>query len=113
MRFWGYGEGYRMFGTTSKSIALLTVVMSIPLLLSYSIKYGWFPQGLPFLFLFFWGLLSVWVVPLLLVVDLAFVLWISGSSDVSKKPFLRWNLLGLAIAVMAELMFVAARYSPT
>jgi hypothetical protein len=42
---------------------LLTVVTSIPLLLSFNIKYVGFPQGLPYVFLYFAGLLSVFVTP--------------------------------------------------
>jgi hypothetical protein len=44
-----------MSATTVRNIAVLTVVMSVPLLLSYNIKYQKFPHGLHYLFLYFWG----------------------------------------------------------
>jgi hypothetical protein len=54
---------------TVKPLAFLTALMSIPLLLSYQIKYQRFPEGLPYLFLYFGGLTSVFLTPALLVFE--------------------------------------------
>jgi hypothetical protein len=97
---------------TVKVLAVLTAVMSIPLLLSYDIKYGRFPAGLPYALLFFWGLLSVVVVPMLLLVGLTMAFLIVKSSCVSRTGLLRWNLAGILVAVVAELIFIAARNAP-
>jgi hypothetical protein len=95
-----------------KRIALLTVVMSIPLLLSFNVKYGWFPQGLPYLFLYFGGLLSVFVTPALLLFGFVTTIRIWLSPDGSNKAYLfTWNSLGLLVGVIAEVIFVAARNS--
>ena len=55
-----------------KLVALLTVVMSIPLLLSLIVK----------------------------------------SSGEKRRILLRWNLAEIIVAIVAEIIFVTARYSP-
>ena len=95
-----------------KRIASLTVVMSIPFLLSFNIKYVWFPQGLPYVFLYSWGLLSVFVTPALVL--LGFVttirIWLSSEGS-SKSSLIAWNSLGLFVRVIAEVIFFVARNS--
>jgi len=95
-----------------KWIALLTVVTNIPLLLSFNIKYAWFPQGLPYLFLYFGGLLSVFVTPALVLLGFVTTIRIWLSSEGSNKTSLfGWNSLGLSVGVIAEVIFMAARNS--
>jgi len=95
-----------------KRIALLTVVMSIPLLLSFNIKYVWFPQGLPYIFLYSWGLLSVFVTPALVLLGFVTTIRIWHSSEASNKTSLfAWNSLGMFVGVIAEVIFIAARNS--
>jgi hypothetical protein len=101
-----------MLAKTSTALAVITMVMSIPLLLSYNIKYQWFPQGLPFAMLYFGGLLSVYVTPVLLLLEFVLLIWTLLSSNISKKTSVRWNLVGVVVAATAELVFIAARYSP-
>jgi len=52
----------KMLVENSIALAIITIIMSIPLFLSYNIKHVLFPEGLPFVFLFSWGLLSVFLV---------------------------------------------------
>ena len=66
----------------------LTVVTSIPLLLSFNIKYAGFPQGLPYVFLYFGGLLSVFVTPALVLLGLVTTIRIWLSSEGSNKTSL-------------------------
>jgi hypothetical protein len=96
---------------TVKALSALTVLMSIPLLLSYNIKYQWF-LAIGYGLLFFWGLLSVFVVPILLLMGLTITFLIVKSSHESKPDLLRWNLAGVFLAVVAELIFIAARNAP-
>jgi hypothetical protein len=88
------------------------VVTSIPLLLSFNIKYARFPQGQPYLFLYFGGPLSVFVTPVLLL--LGFVttirIWLSSEGS-SKTSLFGWNSVGLVVGVVAEVILVAARNS--
>ena len=104
---------FSMSTRTVKHIALVTVVMSIPLLLSYSIKYQYFPNGLPYLVLFFWGLLSVYATPALLLLSVITTIRIGISSNQStRSSSLAWNLSGILVGVVAEVIFIAARNSP-
>ena len=99
--------------TTAKNVALLTIFVSIPLLLSYNIKYFKFPQGLPYLFLYFGGLLSVFLTPALLLVSVITTIRIFMSSNPSNRSSsLAWNLFGILVGVVAEVIFIAARQSP-
>ena len=95
-----------------KLVAWLTVVMSIPLLLSYNIKYQRFPEGLAYGLLFYWGLLSVFVVPVLLILGLVTSTRVFLSSDASSKSsLLAWSLSGVLVGATAEVVFIAARNS--
>jgi hypothetical protein len=96
----------------TKTLAVATVIVSVPLLLSFNIKYQLFPEGLPYALLYFGGLLSVYLTPVFLISGLIVRARILRSPDISKEASLRWNLVGVIIAVIAELVFIAARYSP-
>jgi FtsH-binding integral membrane protein len=97
---------------TVKPLAFLTALMSIPLLLSYQINYQRFPEGLPYLFLYFGGLTSVFLTPALLVLSVATTIRIRTSSDLSNKtPLLAWNLAGILVGSVAEFIFLLARKS--
>jgi hypothetical protein len=101
-----------MISRTAKIISIATVVMSFPLFFSFNIKYQWFPEGFAYGLLSDWGLLSVYVVPALLLCGIIVLVLILLSSSTSRKSSLRWNLLGIIIAMIAEVVFIAARYSP-
>lgn len=76
----------------AKYIALVTCLMSIPLL---------FPprtlQGLPLN----WWLLSIYAVPILIVLGLIITAWTLVTSERSNRSSLRWNLLGIVVGVIA------------
>ena len=98
---------------TSKNIALATSIISIPLLLSYNIKYQKFPEGLPYFFLYFWGLLSVLVTPVLLLLSVVTTVRIVISSNpANRSRSVAWNLFGILVGAVAEIIFIAARNSP-
>ncbi len=84
--------------------------MSIPLFLSYNIKYGVFPDGMPYVLLFTWGLLSVIAVPILLFIESVVIFRIVKSSDIAdKKSLLILNAVAMTIASIAGLIFVIVR----
>ncbi len=85
-------------------LAVLTVAMSIPLFFTYAIKHTLFPQGYLFVFMYSAGLISVIVVPVLLVIEgaLLFVFW-------QSRNIARWHAVALAVAVLAETVFLIAR----
>lgn len=64
-------------------LAIITIIMSIPLFLSYNIKHVVFPEGLPFVILFSWGLVSVFLVPILLLVEIGVLCSLLLSSELS------------------------------
>ena len=79
--------------------------MNVPLLLSSNIKHQKFPQGLPYLFLYFWGLLSVFVTPVLLLVSVITTIRIFMSSNPPNRSSpLAWNLFGVLVGMVAEVV---------
>jgi hypothetical protein len=94
----------------SKWLPVATITMSIPLFLSYNIKYGVFPQGVPYVILFTWGLLSVIAVPILLLIECFVILRILKSAYIAnKKSLLIVNAVAIIIASIAGLIFVVVR----
>jgi hypothetical protein len=98
-------------------LAIATIIMSIPLPLSFIIKYPqWLPAGdvwgWVYGCLFFWGLLSIWVLPLLLLVLIILTVRITRLKPLDRSP-LKSALWGIAIALLAEMIFMAARLSPS
>jgi hypothetical protein len=84
--------------------------MSIPLFLSYNIKYFVFPEGMPYVLLFTWGLLSVIAVPILLFIECFVTLRIVKSAYIAnKKSLLVVNVVAIIIASIAGLIFVVVR----
>jgi uncharacterized BrkB/YihY/UPF0761 family membrane protein len=93
-------------------LATMTTVMSIPLLLSYNIKYFAFPKGYPYVVLYTWGLLSVLVIPGLLIGEFIAIHRILTSQSVAKKrASLVWNILAMSLAAISEVVFLIVRYS--
>jgi len=80
--------------------------MSVPLLLSYPIKYpiSLFHPGGIYLFFYTWALLSVVVVPILILINI--ILICIGEID------LRWNVFSLSVAIISEVVFLIVRKLP-
>jgi hypothetical protein len=97
----------------TKAIAIATIVMSIPLLLTYNLKYQIFPEGMPYFLLFFWWLLSMYLVPVLLVVGIVLTISLVRSSDVSRRALLRWNLPAISVGAVAEVIVVVVGRMPS
>jgi hypothetical protein len=95
-----------MIAKTTKILAIATIVMSIPLLLTYNVKYQKFPEGLLYFLLFFWWLLSFWVVPVLTLVGVVLTVSFVTSSDGSRRILWRWSLPGVLVGLAAEVIVV-------
>jgi hypothetical protein len=76
----------------AKYIALVTCLMSIPLLFPPEILHG---------LLLNWWLLSIYVVPALTIAGLIILLWNLLFSGTRWRPSLGWNLLGVVVGVIA------------
>jgi hypothetical protein len=95
-----------------KWLPIITIAMSIPLLLSYNIKHLVFPDGYAYVILYTWGLSSVLIVPILLIVECVVTFRIVTQYVAEQRGFLVWNILAISIAVIAELTFIVVRHSP-
>lgn len=78
---------------SARYIALVTCMMSIPLL---------FPPARLDGFLLDWWLLSIYAVPVLIVLGLIIAVWTLVFSKRLKGRSLRWNLLGILVGLLAE-----------
>src|SRR5215813_14238064 len=91
-------------------LAVLAIIMSIPLLLSYNIKYIIFSQGLPFAFLYFWGLASVVLVPILLLLEIVVLGNLLGSTEIrGGSRELTYTLVAIFAAVASIAVFLIVR----
>jgi hypothetical protein len=110
-----YKEADRIMGLGSpRWLPIITIAMSIPLLLSYNIKHFAFPAGYPYVVLYTWGLLSVLIVPILLLIECVVTFRILFSQYVGhRRSALFWNILALGVASIAELTFIIVRNDPS
>jgi hypothetical protein len=53
----------------SRGLPVAAMLFSIPLFFTYPIKHVLFPEGLPFVIMYTWGLVAVVAVPILLVAE--------------------------------------------
>ena len=79
----------------AKYIALVTCLMSVPLL---------FPPAMLGGLLLNWWLFSIYLVPVLIILSLIILLWTLFSSGTRKRSSLRWNLLGIFVGMLAEVV---------
>lgn len=93
----------------SMTIAIITMIMSIPLFLSYNIKHVVFPEGLTFVFFFSWGLVSVPTVPILLLIELVVLRHLLAYPEAtagSAQVIYTACAIFVAIAAIAVFLFV-------
>jgi len=97
----------------SLPLVILTIVMSVPLLLSYNIRYVIFPEGLPFAILYAWGLVSVFVVPILFLTEVILVWRLARSSETSdRKSKLKYSFAAMSVAFISLVVFLVVRALP-
>ena len=91
-------------------LSIVTILMSIPLFLSYYIKYVKFPEGFPFIFFFTWGLVSVPLVPILLVFEIVVLGNLLGSARLENRSrVLAFTLVATLSAVTSIIVFLIVR----
>jgi hypothetical protein len=88
----------------AKYIALLTCLMSVPLLFPPVILHG---------LLLNWWLLSIYAVPILIIVGLIILLWNLLFSGTRRRPSLRWNLLGIVVGMIAVVVEITLIRMPS
>lgn len=103
-----------LVGKNSRVLPILAMFFSIPLFFTYPIKHVLFPEGLLFVFMYSWGLLSAIAVPILLLVELivSFRLVISVPA-LSHNSLWSWHGAAILSCIVAELIFlIGARGKP-
>jgi hypothetical protein len=85
----------------AKYVALVTCLMSLPVILTFNVIYGKPLHGTFYDFLLDWWLLSIYAVPVLIVLGLIIAIWTVVSPKRRKGSSLRWNLLGIVVGVVA------------
>ena len=95
----------------SPQFAMLTLGMSLPLLFSFQLKTPPdFLQGLPFVMLWTWGVVSAITVPVLAGLEVAAcVLHLRHRGQ--DEAALLFHAPALVVAIVAEIVFVSARRS--
>jgi hypothetical protein len=102
-----------MFSMTSIStkpsiyLALFTMVMCLPLLLSYNVKFGPFPSGLVYALAWSWSVISYFSVPPLLAAECIVTGWIVlKTRGVDRATLLPWHILAILLAILGETVAV-------
>jgi hypothetical protein len=88
--------------TVSKFIAIITIVISVPLLLSYNLKFGPFLPGIIYAVVWSWAVVSYFLVPVLLAVELGVGAWVAFKTVGPERKVLSWHVAAALIAVAAE-----------
>ena len=96
----------------SKCLPISTIAMSIPLLLSYGFTHNQWPEGLFFAFMFFWLLLAMMSVPVLGILEIIVIVLACRKRTVSAGFALRWHVIAIITAVLAEFIWIALTGSP-
>jgi len=95
----------------SRYFAFFTILMSVPLLLSYNLKFGPFPSGLLYAIVWSWAILSYFAVPILLATELILFVWSTFGKSTSP-PAWPWHGLALLTAASGEsLALFVSRHS--
>lgn len=87
-------------------VSILTVFFGVPLYLTKLIHENRFPEGMPFVFMYTWGLISVVVLPILLLLQLYLLL--RGFRG-GERGLLLIGTLALCFGVVAECVFLLTR----
>ena len=94
------------------SLPIVTMVMSAPLFLSFQLKRPPdFLHGIPFIVLWTWGVLATVAVPVLIVAEVAYCVWIFTAKATRPRPPLTWHVVALLVATVAYVVFRVARES--
>ena|SRR2546422_5529005 len=95
----------------ARVLPVTVFVMAIPLLFGLQIKGGQIPHGAPFVILWSWAMVSNLVVPFLLATEFFVCVWLWRRR--AHRGLLAWNLSGVAVGTVAELIVFLALITPT
>jgi len=97
----------------SRQFGMLTLVMSLPLLFSFQLKTPpSFLQGLPFILIWTWAVVSAITVPILTGLEIiACVYQLRRRDQGEAKAALPFHATALVVAITAEIVFISARRS--
>jgi hypothetical protein len=87
-------------------VAGLTILFGLPLYFTKLIRETRFPEGMPFVFVYTWGLIAVVALPILLFVLAYFLL---RGLRAGERGSLFINVFALCFGVAAECVFLLAR----
>lgn len=94
-------------------LALSTMVMSLPLFLSYNLKFGPFPSGLTYALAWSWSVVSYLSVPALLAAECIVTGWIVlKGSGVDRMTLLPWHILAILLAILGETIAIVVGRRP-
>ena len=97
----------------SRQFAMLTLGMSVPLLFTFQLKAPpTFLQGLPFVLIWTWAVVSAITVPVLTGLEIiACVFHLRRRNQSESKAALPFHATALVVAIVAEIVFMSARRS--
>lgn len=85
---------------------IVAAAVSLPLFCTYAIKHTLFPPGYLFVALYSTALVSVVAVPIVIAAELVLVALAMKRKNLDAR---RWHVLGLAVAALAEIVFLVCR----
>ncbi|MGA9978737.1 MAG: hypothetical protein WBQ08_08890 [Candidatus Sulfotelmatobacter sp.] len=95
----------------STYLALVTMVMSVPLLLSYNLKFGPFPRGLVYALAWSWSVVSYFAVPALLATECVVTGWIVlKRTGTERSAVLPWHILAILLAILGETVAIVVSH---
>jgi hypothetical protein len=100
----------------SRQFAMFTLAMSVPLLFSFQLKapppYWYLLQGVPYILIWTWAVLSTITVPVLTGLEMiACVFHLRRRNQGEATAGLAFHATALVVAIAGEIVFVSARRS--
>jgi formate/nitrite transporter FocA (FNT family) len=95
----------------SNWVAGLTISLGLPLYFTTLIRDARFPQGLPFVVMYTWGLVAVVVLPIALLMQGWFLMSIlkTDSKDRARESLLK-GIFALCFGVLGQCVFLLMRH---
>jgi hypothetical protein len=96
----------------SKYLAMITIVMSVPLLLSYNLKFGPFPVGLLYAAVWSWAVISYFMVPVLLVLECVVAGYVAMRTTGPERKVLPLHAIAVLFSAASEMVALFVRRHP-
>ena len=93
-----------------KWLSGLTIFFGLPLYFTRFIREARFAEGIPFVFIYTWGLVAVVALPVVLLADFYFLVRaLRRGSEASERSLLFFSSLAFSFGLVAECIFILAR----